>query len=117
MLPTTSVNACLRVQAHVDKARRDLELLETKRHAAELRMREVQAKEAAEAARRDAAAQAERDRQQARCVLRVNLSHARYDVPAEVYVRRLLSVALTVPPALKNRESHFHPSKLTVLRS
>ena len=53
-------------QVHVDKARRDLELLETKRHAAELRMRESQAKEAAEAARRAAAEQVEQDRQQAR---------------------------------------------------
>jgi len=56
----------LGAQVHVEKARRDLELLETKRHAAELRMRESQAKEAAEAARRSAAEQVERDRQQAR---------------------------------------------------
>ncbi len=54
------------MQVHVEKARRDLELLETKRHAAELRMRESQAKEAAEAARQAATEQVERDRQQAR---------------------------------------------------
>jgi len=61
-----SINVPLCMQVHVEKARRDLELLETKRHAAELRMRESQAKEAAEAARQAATEQVERDRQQAR---------------------------------------------------
>ena len=61
-----NVNSPVAAQSHVEKARRDLELLETKRHAAELRMREVHAKEAAEAARQTAAEQAERERQQVR---------------------------------------------------
>ena len=65
--PAVAVSdVCSGTQLHVEKARRDLELLETKRHAAELRMRESQAKEAAEAARQAAAEQVERDRQQAR---------------------------------------------------
>ena len=53
------------VQAYVDKAQGEEELMEAKRVAAALRMREAQALAAVEAARQAAAEAAERERQQA----------------------------------------------------
>ncbi len=55
----------LPAQAYVEKAQGEEELMEAKRVAAALRMREAQAVAAVEAARRAAAEAAERERQQA----------------------------------------------------